>query len=680
MKIAFVEFAGFRGFRDQTRLEFPDGFVVLVGRNGSGKSTVLDAFDFLLTGTINKYAVTAAKGGGLTDHIWWVGEGSVARHYVSIGFRDDAGEFVVTRSRERGLEMHEQELADRLCLVESPSVDWAKILMQTTLLRDETIAALSLDLPEQARFAAVRSAVAGLEGKNHSKRTAAILSAATANKATMERRLDEIQAELSRRLGALTEAKSAAERQPDVAEATAIIDRLVPHLAENTSDRLEGLRRHIVNYKRITAAIAELTSRLEVALSANDELSSPEAAIEVANAQAALESALIERDEVARLVTKAEVAEAAERESDEFASHLVALLEHGEAIGLQNGHCPLCNAVQTHGAFRDAIAAARNKLSQRGDRVTVAATALMHAKQRLRSSEEKLALAQQRLEALETRRTESSRQIAELEAAFQKYAPASRRLGNEDAGQILLERQEIAAQLEYALFALETSTAHSHVTAHQERVSHIRESINAQMTRIDAADRTLEAARQIDQAAREIPNQILAEQFDTVMPLLKELYRRLRPHTEWREIDADFGGRVRASLNLSVGEHRNPQFLFSSGQRRAAGLAFLMSITLSRPWSRLRSVLLDDPVQHIDDYRALNLVEVLSAVRRTGRQVVVSVEDQALADVLCRRLRSTPQELGRRFELTIDNTGSATVRESKDILPLPREVLQEAIA
>jgi len=44
--------------------------------------------------------------------------------------------------------------------------------------------------------------------------------------------------------------------------------------------------------------------------------------------------------------------------------------------------------------------------------------------------------------------------------------------------------------------------------------------------------------------------------------------------------------------------------------------------------------------QHIDDYRALNLVEVLAAVRRQGRQVIVAVEDSALADLLCRRLRS----------------------------------------
>ena len=40
-----------------------------------------------------------------------------------------------------------------------------------------------------------------------------------------------------------------------------------------------------------------------------------------------------------------------------------------------------------------------------------------------------------------------------------------------------------------------------------------------------AAEKVVEAARQIDAAAKTVANQILTEQFDTVMPLLKELYR-----------------------------------------------------------------------------------------------------------------------------------------------------------
>lgn len=129
-------------------------------------------------------------------------------------------------------------------------------------------------------------------------------------------------------------------------------------------------------------------------------------------------------------------------------------------------------------------------------------------------------------------------------------------------------------------------------------------------------------------------------------------------------------------MNFTVGDGKNPQFLFSSGQRRAAGLAFLLAIHLSRPWSRLRSLLLDDPVQHIDDYRALNLVEVLSGIRRAGRQIIVAVEDTALADLLCRRLRSEVGAIGRRFDLATQANGASAIESQLDIHPMPREVLQ----
>ena len=162
------------------------------------------------------------------------------------------------------------------------------------------------------------------------------------------------------------------------------------------------------------------------------------------------------------------------------------------------------------------------------------------------------------------------------------------------------------------------------------------------------------------------------------MPLLKELYRRLRPHADWQDIKSDFGGKVRASLNFTVGAGFNVQFLFSSGQRRAAGLAFLLAIHMSRRWCKLQSLLLDDPVQHIDDYRALNLVEVLAAIRRTGRQVIIAVENSSLADLLCRRLRSSTGEIGRRFEMHAAKTGTAEIASIQDIYPMPREVLRSA--
>src|SRR5437763_14982520 len=107
MKLRFVEMTGFRGFRDRTRFEFPNGFAVLTGRNGAGKSTVLDAIDYALTGTINKFSVKGAKGGGLQDHIWWLGRGQAQELSVSVGFGGDhGGTLVVNRTRGGGLNLH----------------------------------------------------------------------------------------------------------------------------------------------------------------------------------------------------------------------------------------------------------------------------------------------------------------------------------------------------------------------------------------------------------------------------------------------------------------------------------------------------------------------------------------------------------------------------------------------
>jgi DNA repair exonuclease SbcCD ATPase subunit len=250
----------------------------------------------------------------------------------------------------------------------------------------------------------------------------------------------------------------------------------------------------------------------------------------------------------------------------------------------------------------------------------------------------------------------------------------------EAADELVSKEQANLVRLEGAFAILETSNAIDQVKSLETRVVQLRERADHEAAKLSAVEHGVEAARQIKDASKTVANQILMEQFDTVMPLLKELYRRLRPHADWTEIESDFGGKVRGSLNFVVGDGHNPQFLFSSGQRRAAGLAFLLAVHLSRPWCSWNSLLLDDPVQHIDDYRALNLVEVLAAIRRTNRQVIVAVEDSALADLLCRRLRSETTAIGRIFELGTSKSGAAEIAMSRDVYPMPRLVLRAAQA
>jgi chromosome segregation protein len=677
MRISFVELSGFRGFRDKTRIEFSSGFVVLTGRNGAGKSTVLDAIDFALTGTIGKFAGKHAKGGGLESHIWWVGDGIASDCYVKVGFSSEQDrEVVVTRSRDKGVEPTIEMLASTLCKGRVAD-DWATTLMQTTLIRDETLAGLSLDLPEQARFEAVRAAIGGLTGPDHSARTSLLHTASKAAKIAQDYRVAQIQEELGRALSLLTEARSIADRQPDISIAEQTIARLDPDLANVApSGRAEQLRNVVAERKQAAQTIVELIDRAEELSSEAIYFASDVGrnAFDAAQKMDALSEAELEAAK--RTFDTAASAVAAEQSSDRFASQMIALLAHGEDIGLIEGHCPLCDAARSDVEFAGAIEAARARLSSRGDAAARAQSRLEEARLTLDKRTHDFENAKRQLAVLANRKTRIIQEMAKIDETLAQYKLSADTSDIKAVRASSLRYQEDTAELEHALFLLEASTVYDRVSALEVRIDELRSLVDTETYKATAADRAVENAKQIDNAARSVANQILTEQFDTVMPLLKELYQRLRPHTDWREIETDFGGKVRASLNFTVGDGRNPQFLFSSGQRRAAGLAFLLAIHLSRPWSNLQTLLLDDPVQHIDDYRALNLVEVLSGIRRLGRQVVVAVEDPALADLLCRRLRGSATDQGRRYDLSVNASGSARIELESALSPLPTRVLE----
>jgi hypothetical protein len=246
-----------------------------------------------------------------------------------------------------------------------------------------------------------------------------------------------------------------------------------------------------------------------------------------------------------------------------------------------------------------------------------------------------------------------------------------------------LERYAVAERdrlidLERAILTLEASHAVDRITDLEGRVSALREDVARSADRLSRAQTSATAAKNIDRGVRRASSEIIDERLALISPLLNELYQRLRPHADWRSIDYSIRGDVRRFLSLKVGDGLNPQFVFSSGQRRAAGLAFLLSVHLSRSWSLWDTLVLDDPVQHIDDFRALHLVEVLAALRHEQRQIVCAVEDASLADLLCRRLLSTAEAPGRRYDIDLASTGSSAVAAKKEIPPTPVAVLRLA--
>jgi chromosome segregation protein len=209
----------------------------------------------------------------------------------------------------------------------------------------------------------------------------------------------------------------------------------------------------------------------------------------------------------------------------------------------------------------------------------------------------------------------------------------------------------------------------------QRAESEAKDRLTRTQERFGRARRAEAAARALFDAARRAAGETLDQRLDRVLPLMSELYRRLRPHPIWREIEYSIRGDVKRFLKLQVGEDLNPQFLFSSGQRRATGLAFLLSVNLSLAWSRWRSILLDDPVQHVDDFRTVHLAEVTAQLVSEGRQIICAVEDAALADLLCRRLPIDRVGEAKRITLGLDAEGALAKLSERAISPLIRRSL-----
>lgn len=677
MKLDFVEVCGFRGFRDKLRVTFGSGFTIITGRNGVGKSTLFDAVEYALTGSIDKYKVEKAAQESLSDYLWWRGSGRADTYYVTASFKGDSGEvFAITRSRESGADKTAAEIEAALCRSVRPD-DALRQLCRTSIIRDEWIAALSVDLSEMERFELVRGALGLGQGSDFGAKAKAVLKAAEATHGSKQAAYAEARDQLTRVLTQLAEAKDAIARTGDASAAMQALVAATPDGPQELVARLAAGRAALTAGRARLGAIGEAIFHGREVLASQRALETPEAGVKRAEAQQRLAAATRSKEEAERVAAGANKVLELEERGNYVAASLAAIIEHGERLGRHDEHCPLCAAERTDEEFAAGLMLARQRMEMLASTVATArreATAAREAAARSSAVFEQARAAWAEMESELTRQT--AREQAHVEI-FERNSLDFRFVQDPDGlEQYLNAERDRLIDLERALLTLEVSQSVSKTASLEEQVTVLRNAAESAASVVEKSEKALSVAKAMDRGVRSISGEIMDERLAQISPLLNELYQRLRPHFDWRSIEYSIRGDVRRFLSLKVGEGLNPQFVFSSGQRRAAGLAFLLSVHLARAWTSWSTLLMDDPVQHIDDFRALHLIEVLAALRLGGRQVVCAVEDEALAELLCRRLLSTSESIGRRYDLDIGPSGVTTVVLEKEVPPMPTGVLR----
>ena len=158
------------------RIDFATGFTVLTGRNGVGKSTIFDAIEYAISGTMRKYRVDKSGTDRLEDYIWWRGDGAAHSSYVRVGFVDEEGASHVMYRNRTGEATSSQAIEAALCTSNGKPANALRHMCQTSIIRDELITSLSFDLSEGERFSLVYDAQGVVDGPDYTRRAQDIQS------------------------------------------------------------------------------------------------------------------------------------------------------------------------------------------------------------------------------------------------------------------------------------------------------------------------------------------------------------------------------------------------------------------------------------------------------------------------------------------------------------------------
>jgi DNA repair exonuclease SbcCD ATPase subunit len=680
MRISFLKASGFRGIKESIDIFFPSGFAIISGRNGSGKSTICDAIEFALTGIIEKHYLTE-KGEDISDYLWWRGTGRLPERYVSIGIVDEMGkELIVTRGPEGLINLDENEIRSKLCDLDLSPAEELKQLCRTSIIRDETITNLSVDLPEVDRFAFVKSAIGSRDFAPIEKRMKAVIDIISTQRTTLETNYQDLRNRINGLTADLSAAKVDAARVEDISDAERLLREVLGKLTEDVSSVLLIGRDNVVERRLAIESVTRLMRGFQEIERRRSQIETPEFKKTIEDCQAQTQELSSKLQNLTQEISSLNHQIDNERQGREFATSILELTQIGKSIGLQEGKCPLCGSRITENNFLEHIGKIRETIESREK--TLAHLIEKRDDADLEANRVKIELERtsRTLRELVGQGDLVNVEFNELESEARKYGigPAPGKNYPPILQKEIESRRNKLLAIEKAISTIESSKVFERILE-LERELEVTRRESAEIEKRNevlrsAESRGLRALSEVKRILGEIVDERLAE----LSPLLKELYSRLRPHIDWPEISYHIRGDVRRFLSLKVGEELNPRFMFSSGQRRAAGLAFLLAVHLSRSWCRLFSLVLDDPIHHIDDYRALNLVELLAAIRRSGEQLICTTEDSALADLLCRRLRSVETDEGCLINLEYKPGEGVKVASCRQIYPFPGEVILSA--
>lgn len=169
-------------------------------------------------------------------------------------------------------------------------------------------------------------------------------------------------------------------------------------------------------------------------------------------------------------------------------------------------------------------------------------------------------------------------------------------------------------------------------------------------------NKTGELAGHILNALRESAGELVKNQLREIEPVLQRIYETCDPHPALkvvRLVSGMFRGRGQLDTVIEDPENENvrsddPARILSSSQINVLAVSLFLALNLTVRSLPLQCAILDDPLQSLDDLNLLGLIDVLRHVK-DQRQMFISTHDLRFGMLLRRKLR--PVNPGQRTRI-----------------------------
>jgi DNA repair exonuclease SbcCD ATPase subunit len=207
----------------------------------------------------------------------------------------------------------------------------------------------------------------------------------------------------------------------------------------------------------------------------------------------------------------------------------------------------------------------------------------------------------------------------------------------QDADLELRNANETEVQLQRALAELARLRADRASVEHRSRIESLDAAegdVRSQLEELERASRRFEEVSEAVSARARDEGNVAGQR---IRAGIQECLRELYPHRHLDEVDLDIEAGEVLLTDRFLAHSVQPEPYSSTGQLNVLALALFIATALRQRMSKLSFLLLDEPIQNLDDVHFLAFIALAKRIV-LSRQMILSTADKNVAEIFKRQM------------------------------------------